>query len=67
MNIRLLNVTTGEVIETFIDQANGKFTSAVVVNPGVGAYEFKVQVQCGANSGGGNVYGAAMVADQGKR
>lgn len=68
MNIRLLDATTGNPVETFTDQPNAILTRQVIVNPGVGTFQFKVQVMCDpAKSAGGQVYGASMVATQAKR
>ncbi|MDB5361139.1 MAG: hypothetical protein JWO51_2436 [Rhodospirillales bacterium] len=68
MNFRLIDATTGNVVETFTDLPNAPMTRTAIVNPGVGAFQFKIQAMCDpAKSGGGAVYGASMVATQGKR
>lgn len=68
MDIRLLDVTSGNVIEEFDGLPNAPITRQVTINPGVGTYQFKVQVRCNsAVSNGGSAYGASLVATQGKR
>lgn len=68
MNFRLIDATTGNVVETFTDLPNAPMTRQVIVNPGVGAFQFKLQTMCDpAKSTGGAVYGASITASQGKR
>ena len=68
MDIRLIDATTGNVLDEFDGQPNGPITRQVSINPGVGTIQVKVQVRCqAAYSSGGVAYGASLVATQNKR
>jgi hypothetical protein len=67
MDLQLYNATTGQVIEEWDALTNGMFCRTIVLNPGVGANQFKIRARSSFNSGGCTVVGAAITVQQAKR
>jgi hypothetical protein len=67
MDLQLYNATTGQVIEEWDTVTNGMFCRTIVLNPGVGANQFKIRARASNGSGGCTVVGANLTVQQAKR
>lgn len=67
MDLQLYDATTGQTIEEWDTVTNGMFSRTLVLNPGVGASQFKIRARASNNSGGCSVVGAALTVQQAKR